>query len=388
MFNKHDISRNACQLFGEQAHCGYDWWWHSFTGRHEKTGEEKPFFIEFFLCNPASGGEEPVFGQLPANKAAGVKPSYLMVKAGAWGRDAAQLHRFFGWKKIDLDWGVPFSIAAGDCFLTETQTRGSVQITPEAAAAHPEWMCGSGSMTWDLTIDKQIAFNVGYGASEPMRDAQAFEMFWHAEGMKTAYAGEVTWNGERYTVTPDDCYGYADKNWGKDFTSPWVWISSCHLTSERTGKKLENSVFDIGGGRPKVGPLALPRKLLSAFWYEGEPYEFNFSKLWTHTHTEFACHETQTQIVWHVEQTNRHDRMVTDLTCEKADMLLVNYEAPNGEKLHNRLWNGGNGRGTVELYHNGELVDRIRVENAGCEYGEYDAPETDGEHRSGEDDET
>ena len=30
----------------------------------------------------------------------GVKPSYLMVKAGAWGNDAAQLHRFFGWKQI------------------------------------------------------------------------------------------------------------------------------------------------------------------------------------------------------------------------------------------------------------------------------------------------
>ena len=49
MFNTHDISRNACQLFGEQARCGYDWWWHSFTGHHEKTGEERAFFIEFFL---------------------------------------------------------------------------------------------------------------------------------------------------------------------------------------------------------------------------------------------------------------------------------------------------------------------------------------------------
>ena len=64
--------------------------------------------------------------------------------------------------------------------------------------------------------------------------------------------------------------------------------------------------------------------------------------------------------------------MVTDLTCEKSDMLLVNYEAPDGEKRHNRLWNGGNGRGTVELYRGDELIDRIRVENAGCEYGEYD----------------
>lgn len=375
MFNTHDISRNACQLFGEQARCGYDWWWHSFTGHHEKTGEERAFFIEFFLCNPEYGMEKPVFGQLPENKEKGIKPSYLMVKAGTWGKDAVQLHRFFGWKEIKVDYGVPFRIKADDCYVSEDKTKGSVSILEKESADHPEWMCGSGEMSWKLKIDKQIAFNVGYGASEPMRDLQAFEMFWHAEGMKTAYEGEVIFNGEKYIITPETSYGYADKNWGKDFTSPWVWISSCNLTSEITGKKLENSVFDIGGGRPKVGIIALERKLLSAFWYEGTPYEFNFSKVWTLTKTEFECHETDTQIVWHIEQENRHDRMITDLTCEKADMLLVNYEAPNGEKKHNRLWNGGNGRGTVELYHEGELIDRIRVENAGCEYGEYDVDE-------------
>ena len=371
MFNKHDISRDACQLFGAQAKCGYDWWWHSFTARHAETGEERAFFIEFFVCNPASGGDKPVFGQLPEKRAKGVKPSYLMVKAGSWGRDAAQLHRFFGWNEVKLDWGVPYSIEAGDCFAGETELRGSIEIAPEEARTHPEWMCDSGSMQWELKIDKRIAYNVGYGASAPMRKAQAFEMFWHAEGMKSAYEGTVVWNGERYLVTPETCYGYADKNWGKNFTSPWVWISSCNLTSELTGKKLANSVFDIGGGRPKVGPAALPRKLLSAFWYEGKPYEFNFSKVWTGTHTQFECHETETQIVWHIDQSNRRDRMVTDLVCDKADMLLVNYEAPTGEKRHNRLWNGGNGRGTVELFRDGQLVDRVRVENAGCEYGEY-----------------
>ena len=47
-------------------------------------------------------------------------------------------------------------------------------------------------------------------------------------------------------------------------------------------------------------------------------------------------------------------------------------QAPDGQKRHNRLWNGGNGRGTVELWRDGKLVDRIHVENAGCEYGEYD----------------
>ena len=78
-FNKHDIARNACQLFGLQAH----------------------------------------------------------------------QHRFWGWKRIRVDWGGPFYVEADDCFL----------------------------------------------ADELFRHAEAFEMFWHAEGMKSEYEGEVVWNG-------------------------------------------------------------------------------------------------------------------------------------------------------------------------------------------------
>lgn len=372
MFSKHDITRNACQLFGPQAKCGYDWWWHSFTGRHAETGEERAFFIEFFVCNPTSGGERPVFGQLPENKENGIKPSYLMVKAGSWGKDARQLHRFFGWKQADISMSVPYYVSADDCYVDETKTYGNVCVSKEEASQHPEYLCEHGTMSWDLKIDKKIAFNVGYGAGKLFRKLQLFEMFWHAEGMKTAYSGVVIWNGARYIVNTENSYGYADKNWGKNFTSPWVWLSSNNLTSKKTGKKLTNSVFDIGGGCPKIGPIALKRKLLSAYYYEGKCYEFNFSKFWTFTRTKFDCRETETQIIWHVEQKTWRNLMVTDITCEKADMLLVNYEAPTGEKRHNRLWNGGNGKGTVKLYHGGKLIDAVLCENVGCEYGEYD----------------
>ena len=93
MFNKHDIARDACQLFGAQARKGYDGWWHSFTGHDAETGEARPF--------------------------------YLM---GAWGEDAAQLHRFWGWKQIKVNWDVPFRVEADDCFLTEDHTRGRVKV--------------------------------------------------------------------------------------------------------------------------------------------------------------------------------------------------------------------------------------------------------------------
>ncbi len=371
MFSKHDISRNACQLFGGQATCGYDWWWHSFTGRHAKTGEEKAFFVEFFLCNPAGGGDAPVFGQLKENKEQGIRPSYLMVKAGSWGEDGAQLHRFFGWNQIEVGMGVPYHITAKDCHADETSICGSVSVSKKTVQEHPEYMCEAGEMSWNLKLSKKIAFQVGYGAGKLFRRMQLFEMFWHAEGMKTFYDGEVIWNGEKYIITPETCYGYADKNWGRNFTSPWVWLSSNNLTSRRTGKKLENSVFDIGGGCPKVGPIALKRKLLSAYYYEGKCFEFNFSKFWTFTRTKFDCRETETTIIWHVEQRTWLNRMVTDITCEKKDMLLVNYEAPTGEKRHNRLWNGGNGKGTVKLYRKGKLVDEVLCENVGCEYGEF-----------------
>lgn len=379
MFNRHDTSRDAFMLEGKLAGKGYDWWWHSFTARDAETGERKPFFIEFFLCNPALGGDKPIFGQRrpqvkkgkkPAKRPL-IQPSYLMVKVGTWGVDAAQLHKFWGWHKVEYELGVPFSISAGECFLSEGGTHGCIRISEEEASAHREWMCQAGEMSWSLTIDKKVAFNVGYGASAPLRRLAAFEMFWHAEGMKTAYKGEVTWNGRRYLVNPNDCNGYADKNWGSDFTSPWIWLSSGNLTSMVTGKRLRNSVFDIGGGRPRIGPFALKGKLLSAIMYEGRQFEFNFSKFWTLCRTRFDCREGKNRIVWHIEQKTLTSKMIVDMSCPKRDMLLVNYESPDGARRHDRLWNGGTGRGTIELYHMGKLVDRIKVAEAGCEWGEY-----------------
>ena len=371
MFNKKSQQRNRCQLFGGQGKKGYDWWWHSFTAYNKKTGEARPFFIEFFTVNPKLAKDQPVFGQLEENQKNNIRPSYVMVKVGYWGKNPKQLHRFFSWKEAEVSFKAPFSVKADDCYLDEYKTSGRVSISKEEHDNHPEYMCDYGTISWDLTIDKQIAFNVGYGAGWLFRHLQLFEMFWHAEGMKSEFSGSIFINDEEYVVRKEDSYGYSDKNWGKDFTSPWVWLSSNHMVSNITGKKLENCVFDIGGGRPKVGFISLKGKLLSAFYYEGKCYEFNFSKFWTNTRTKFKCYETETEIVWHVEQKTWNNKMITDITCKKEDMLLVNYEAPNGKKLHNRLFNGGNGEGRVRLYHKNKLVDDIAVYNVGCEYGEY-----------------
>lgn len=384
--NKHDLTRNYWMLNGSFAKQGYDWWWHSFTGVSEKTGQERAFFIEYFTCNPAlakqNGGENPILGQDPQNKAKGLKPSYLMVKCGWWGQNACQLHRFIPWKdvtitneKIDKKNGKGgFQLKALDCSASDNLLVGKVEIS--GAENHPEWMCDNGSMEWNLGIEKDVAFNVGYGASKLFRDLKAFEMYWHAEGMKSRFEGTITANGEKFIVKKENSFGYSDKNWGRNFTSPWVWLSSNDLISKKTGKKLENSVFDIGGGRPKAFGIAMNRKLLSDYFYEGKSYEFNFSKFWTFCRTKFDCKETDQKIIWDVRQETTKAIMETHMECEKSQMLLVNYESPDGAKRHNRLWNGGTGYGNVKLYKKSrgkaQLIDEVEVRHAGCEWGEYD----------------
>ena len=375
MFNRPDIRRNESMLTGAFARKGYDWWWHSLTAINHETGEEKPFFIEFFTCNPALGGDEAILGQLPENQEEGRRPSYLMVKAGCWGEPHMQLHRFIPWNEVEMKSGSPFSIKAHDCYCSNTVIKGSVSVSEEDAAAHPEWMSDAGEITFNLVADKKISYNVGYGASTPLRTLQAFEMFWHVEGMKTEYTGTITLNGTVYDVTPATSFGYADKNWGRNFTSPWLWLSSCDMVSNLTGKRLENSAFDVGGGKPKVYFVPLNRKLLGCIYYEGEQYEFNFSKPWLRSNTLFKSYETETQVIWDLRQENSDVVMETHITCEKKDMLLINYESPDGQKRHNKLWNGGNGKGNIKLYRktNGglRLLDDISIGHIGCEYGEY-----------------
>ncbi|WP_414732918.1 tocopherol cyclase family protein [Acetobacterium carbinolicum] len=372
--NKSDLSRNLYMLKGPLAQNGYDWWWHNFTGYHQISGEPRTFFIEYFVCNPVLGGDAAVLGQLPQNKRNGVKPSYAMIKVGTWGGNACQINTFY---PISQFFSAPeqLNIKVGPCTLTEHHMNGSCRITPQQAQEHPEYMTDAGEMSWNINIDKKIAYHVGYGASALLRKINAFEMFWHAEGIKTEYSGEVMFNGEPYEIIPNTSYGYADKNWGADFTSPWLWISSCHMRSLLSGKILSNSAVEFGGGRPKIYGYSLNRKILGGLYYEGQLYDYNFTKFWNRSKVDFSFNEGTLINTWNITASNKESIMELHLECPVEEMLFINYEAPSGKKLHNRLWNGGTGYGTIKLYQkHGQdqvMIDHIEIRNTGCEYGEY-----------------
>ena len=376
-FNKSDLERDRFMLRGKLAEQGYDCWRQFFTGHNAATGEEKSFFLCFFAINPALGTDSAILGQSEETQSKGIKPSYLMVKAGVWGEDPRQLNRFFPWKEVSMNEGAPFSISADNCFLSETRSLGRVCLRPEEVKAHPEWMSDAGDLIWDLHIDKKIAFNIGYGAGKAMRDQEALQMLWHAEGMKTAYEGRVVYNGQVYMVRPETSFGYADKNWGSDFTRPWIWLASNDLTSKISGDKLSNSAFAIGGGKPKIGNLEVENGLLGAIWHEGEAYQFNFSHVWTLTKTRYKVKVGKDYIRWRMIQETPLSKMYTDIQCPRKNMVQLSYETPGGQIRHDKFWCGGTGTGSIKLYRKSlkkdwkwELVDEIEAAHVGCEYGD------------------
>ena len=156
--------RNAYMLKGPLAKKGYDWWWHSFTAVNQKTGERRPFFIEYYITNPALGGDKPILGQLPGNREKKIQPSYGMVKAGCWGDKHCQVHNFYGISQVSASFK-EMDVKIGDSVATDVMLRGSVSLTPQEAQDHPEYMSDAGTLSWDLKVEKVLSYPVGCGAS-------------------------------------------------------------------------------------------------------------------------------------------------------------------------------------------------------------------------------
>lgn len=373
--NASGYYRNGYMLAGAQAKKSYDWWWHSLVAENSDTGELRPFFIEYYVVNPGLNTPEPVLGQLPENREKGVQPCYAMLKAGTWGEDSsAQIHNFYPISQFSASRSA-MDVSIGGNTATDTALAGSVQVTPAEAAAHPEYMSDAGEMSWDLTAEKLLSYSVGWGTSELFSRLGAFQMFWHVQGMLTRYSGTIVYNGQEYTVRPETSAGYQDKNWGADYTNPWIWLNCNTFTSADTGEKLSYTSLDVGGGMPIVFGVPLGEKVIVAFYYKGQLYEFNFSKFWTGSQQEVDCGVRDDEVYWNIAAWNGEAAIEINFTCPTSHMQRFNYENSLGEKNHTQLWNGGHASGTLRFYKKRTteylLIDTLRGTLGGCEYGRY-----------------
>ena len=350
--NKHDIKRNLPRMTGKLGSYGYDRWCHIFTGVSKQSGKKKTFFVEYCILNPEIGGKEPIMGDKQYQR-----PAYLLVTAGTYGRNGFSLKKYYGIEEMDV---APtfLKITAGECFLSENNIWGRIR------SEH--------NMMWSLRVNKRAAFHVGYSASRAIREINPFDMYWHAEGLRTEFDGTVLLDEETYDVKPESCHGYADKKWGRDYTCPWFWLYGGQLKSRKTGKLLERSAFAIGGGNPVVLGFPLRSKPFADVNYEGKSHVINYSEPWTFARMKYSCVMKNGKILWHIKAVNLATAMEIKILCDEDEIQEVEYQAPDGVWNRDLMLRGGSGKGEIILYRRSgrrySIIDRIFVKGAGCEY--------------------
>ena len=361
--SRENRKRNRFMLSGATKKNGFDMWRHSFTGYNKLTGASRSFFIEFCVVNPGLSQKEVSFGRNLLS-VQDFKPSFFMVKAGSWGDDGKQLHCFLPVGDVSIN-KRKLDIKSDKFLVTETELSGSVDVSFSQASTHPEYMCTSGSMSWNLKMDKRFPFSAKRIHSDS-------KIHWFVQGVKTIYGGTVVFDGVEYVVVPQKSYGHADKFWGKRFTNPWLWLSSSNLISLISGQPLSNSCFDVGG----VSVVGAKRKGLQVFFtHQNTAYDFSPSRLFRNDKVNFYFNQNGEVGHWTVTAENSKYLLDIDVFCKNSDMIFMNYLNPDGSMPHKTLWSGGSGSGEIRLYKKVnkslELFEHARVENCGCEYGEY-----------------
>jgi len=150
-----------------------------------------------------------------------------------------------------------------------------------------------------------------------------------------------------------------------------VWLNCAQFVDATSGEALPLTCLDVGGGTPVLFGRRLSSKLLIAFFLRGELFEFNFSKFWTGSRQSFECTVESDKVRWRISAKTFTHRIEIDFSCPTEEMLLMNYENPDGVKNHHSLWNGGTARGTVRLFERDRLVGEFLGSRGGGEYGAY-----------------
>ena len=210
-------SRNfRTQLNGAQKKSGICTWRFVFSGIEKVTGQERRFFIELCTINPSLSPNEMLLGYKPrVNITADDLQNVLSGTLSA--------------QKIRSE---SFHVETSHAVFTEDKLTGRMDCSPGDIQEHPEYLCDSGIISWELRYEIRKDFTEGYNGKN---------CIWNAVGGRTVFAGIFSLDGKEYEVIPKKSQGYIDHFIGKDVVYPWIHLSSCNLTSVISGKTLTES---------------------------------------------------------------------------------------------------------------------------------------------------
>ena len=391
MVAQKNTSSEHYMLKGSLRKNGFDRWRLVTVGRETETGEERVFFIEFYIVNPLLSPEECVLGfksrvsvnteeDLHAALAGTasvkkikseelVQPSFAMVRAGYLATNGRQINGYFPSNQIQTG-KTDLLVKVGTdesnyCSLTTSSTYGTVAVSLEEANEQPELLSHSGKISWNLHYSRKLSFSP---------DLKTSAYTWAVNGAYTEFEGKIIYNMHEYIVTPEKSFGYIDKMWGHEPPSPFFHLHSSNLTSIINGKKLDNSCFVVQGeyNSSLSVLLSLNGKDVTFNASKAKGYEINYG------FSQMPDDEDGVKYHWSVSVSNRSYVVDIDAYCDTKAMFLRDYECPEGNRKVLRLAGGGTGTGELRLYKkirkNLELIEQVHVANIVCEYGNIELP--------------
>ncbi|MBQ9495210.1 MAG: hypothetical protein IJR50_06180 [Treponema sp.] len=358
-----------------------------FSGLESTTGAEQLFFIELEMLNAGLAFDNPVLGfktrtkiseddlqyVLAGTKAAHdlqaesiVMPSYIVVRAGMFGKDAKQLCGYYLLKNVSGGFKLS-PIEVGKCVFTDDKISGELSCSQEELQSHPEYMCDVGIMRWDLRYEIHHAFPAGYKQKNEL---------WLPCGAQAMFAGSVSFDNCEYRVVPKSSCGYIDVNFMRTLSVPFFHLSSSNLTSRISGKTLFNSCFAVQG--MYHGYLALSVKLEDVNIVVPARESRNMAiPMWSCA--EMPADEEGEKLHWSVSADTKKWVVDIDVMCYTSQLFVRNIELPEGKRKMMKLLAGGTGVGEVRLYRhvgkNLEIIEDAHIAGALCEFGQVEESE-------------
>lgn len=367
---------------------GINYWRFIFNGVDEISGSEQFFFIEYEMVNPWLSPNEVVLGFKPRVKIteddlqyalAGTKsaqnfdtedkvqPSYCAIRIGMLGKKSKQLCYYFPVKQVQCK-NKPFELNIENKFITENGTSGFLSISEEDKTAHPEYLCDSGYVKWDITYDPVKWGDEGYN-----KDGNC----WIPCGLKTDYTGKISFDGVDYLVTPQRSSGYMERYWGKKIPETWFHVSSATLTSVITGKSLLGSSFSTQG--------IFDNKLSFEGWFEDLNIQFVANKakklnlVWDCQQMPEKDDPETNLLHWTASFDDKNWVVDMDIFCKITELYNRSIELPGGARKILNLLEGASGQGEIKIYKKKgstlEQIEHAQLAKVICEFGQTEEGE-------------
>ena len=368
---------------------GINYWRFFFNGINSISGSEQMFFIELEMLNPWISPTEPslsfktqtnITAEDLQYALAGTQsaqsleteiikmPSYCVIRVGKLGEDVKQLCSFFSVSEMNFHLK-PFEIQIGNKFFSENKISGFLNLSKDELAEHPEYMCDSGHVTWELN------YEVLKKCCEGFKDS---DQRWFPFGLKTLYSGKINFDGIDYIVDPRKCCGYIERFWGKTMPEPWFHISAEKLTSDITGKVLFNSAFAIHGSfNEKVSFIGKFEDLEISFL--ADKNKNSYAAVWDCIQMPEAEVIEENLLHWSVSLHNKVWVIDVDVYCKIKDLFNRSIELPDNSRRTMSLLEGATGNGEIKLYKRiGNTLEQIEHANLTkviCEFGHIEQSE-------------